>query len=78
MFFQLEIEHALEEDGKFQLAGLGVVVLLVIHHSSCHCSPSRGAALIRVVAHKVGARGSYAPTDLSHRALLHIALLLCE
>ena len=78
VLLQLEIEHALEEDGEFQLAGLSVVVLLVVHHSSCHCSPSRGAALIRVVAHKVGARGSYAPADLSHRALLHIVLLLCE
>lgn len=78
VLLQLEIEHTLEEDCEFQLAGLCVVVLLVVHHSSCHCSPSRGAALIRVVAHQVGARGSYAPADLSHRALLHIVLLLCE
>lgn len=78
VLLQLEIEHTLEEDGKFKLAGLSVVVLLVVHHGSSHCSPSRGAALVRIVAHQVGARGSYTPADLSHRALLHIVLLLSE
>ena len=53
VLLQLEIEDALEEHGEFQLTCFGIVVLLVVHHRSRHCSPSCGAALVRIVAHQI-------------------------